>query len=93
MEWTLGGRPFLTGRGRLVDAVLESIREVLGVESELSTSGGTSDGRFIADICPELIELGPVNASIHKINEHVIAEDLTRLADVYHAILGRLLLK
>ena len=93
VEWTLGGRPFLTGRGRLVDAVLESIREVLGVESELSTSGGTSDGRFIADICPELIELGPVNASIHKINEHVIAEDLTRLADVYHAILGRLLLK
>ena len=93
VDWTLGGKPFLTGRGQLVDAVIGAIRDELGIETELSTSGGTSDGRFIADICPELIELGPINASIHKLNEHVIAEDLPRLALVYQAILGRLLSK
>lgn len=91
VDWTLGGKPFLTGRGRLVDAVLAAIRDKLGIEAELSTSGGTSDGRFIAEICPELIELGPINASIHKVNEHVIAADLDRLARVYQAILARLL--
>ena len=91
VDWTLGGKPFLTGRGRLVDTVLAAIGDELGVTAELSTSGGTSDGRFIADICPELIELGPINASIHKVNEHVRADDLARLTDVYRAILARLL--
>ena len=91
VDWTLGGKPFLTGRGRLVDAVSEAIRSELGIDTELSTSGGTSDGRFIADICPQLVELGPINASIHKLNEHVIADDLRRLAGVYQAILARLL--
>ena len=91
VEWTLGGKPFLTGRGRLIDAVSAAIHDELGITTELSTSGGTSDGRFIAEICPELIELGPINASIHKLNEHVIAADLGRLADVYQSILARLL--
>ena len=91
VDWTLGGKPFLTGRGPLVDAVLGAIHDELGLVAELSTSGGTSDGRFIAEICPELIELGPINASIHKINEHVKADDLGRLAAVYQTILTRLL--
>src|SRR5689334_16693858 len=69
LDWSLSGMPFLTPRGQLVAAVNAAVRDVVGIEPELSTSGGTSDGRFIAAICRELIELGPVNASIHKINE------------------------
>jgi len=91
VDWTLGGKPFLTGRGKLVDAVSAAIRQELGIEPELSTSGGTSDGRFIADICPELIELGPINASIHQLNEQVIAADLGKLSAVYQTALARLL--
>ena len=91
IAWTLGARPFLTAEGALVDATRAAIAAELGVAAELSTSGGTSDGRFIARICPQVIELGPVNASIHKIDECVVAADLPRLAAVYRGILERLL--
>jgi succinyl-diaminopimelate desuccinylase len=90
IEWTLGGKPFLTGKGRLVDVVKDVMKTRLGVDTEPSTSGGTSDGRFIADICPELVELGPINETIHKINENVVATDLGELAEVYRDILDRL---
>ena len=91
IHWTLGGRPFLTPRGRLVEVLTESVRSVIGVEPELSTSGGTSDGRFIADICAEVVELGPVNASIHKVDEHITVADLEPLAAIYRSALERLL--
>jgi succinyl-diaminopimelate desuccinylase len=91
IHWTIGGRPFLTPRGPLVDILIDAIRSVTGVEAALSTSGGTSDGRFIADICPQLVELGPVNASIHKVNEHVIIDDLEPLSEIYRRALERLL--
>lgn len=91
IHWTIGGRPFLTPRGPLVEVLIDAIRAVSGVESALSTSGGTSDGRFIADICPEVVELGPVNASIHKVNEHVIIDDLEPLSEIYRRALERLL--
>jgi len=83
IEWNLSGKPFLTQRGELVAAVQASIREVAGVEAELSTTGGTSDGRFIADICPQIVEVGPVNASIHKLNEHIDLDALERLPRIY----------
>jgi succinyl-diaminopimelate desuccinylase len=86
IEWTLGGKPFLTGKGKLVEVVRRVIAARLGVDTTLSTSGGTSDGRFIADLCPELVELGPVNDTIHKIDENVLVEDLGRLAAVYRDI-------
>jgi succinyl-diaminopimelate desuccinylase len=76
IDWTLGGRPFLTRRGPLVDAMAAAIQNVTGLETELSTTGGTSDGRFIAQICPQVVEFGPVNASIHKIDEHVAVADI-----------------
>jgi succinyl-diaminopimelate desuccinylase len=91
IAWTIGGRPFLTPRGPLVAALVAAVRDVTGVETELSTSGGTSDGRFIADICPEVAELGPVNASIHKVDEHIAIADLEPLADIYRQALDRLL--
>jgi succinyl-diaminopimelate desuccinylase len=92
LEWTLSGQPFLTPGGDLVEATMASIREVSGREASLSTAGGTSDGRFIAPTGAQVIELGPVNASIHKLDEHVRAEDLPRLAAMYRGILERLLL-
>ena len=91
IAWTGHGEPFLTPRGRLVDLASEAIREITGVEPALSCSGGTSDGRFIARICPEVVEIGPVNATIHKLNERVLASDLESLAAIYRALLGRLL--
>jgi succinyl-diaminopimelate desuccinylase len=91
IHWTIGGRPFLTPRGTLVDVLVDAIRTVTGMESALSTSGGTSDGRFIADICPQVVELGPVNASIHKVNEHVMIADLEPLSEIYRRALERLL--
>jgi succinyl-diaminopimelate desuccinylase len=89
--WTLGAKPFLTGRGALVDATLSAIREETGIEAELSTTGGTSDGRFIAEICPQVIEIGPVNATIHKINECVEVAALPQLSAIYRRILEKLL--
>lgn len=91
IDWTLGGRPFLTRRGPLVDAMAEAIAQVTGVATELSTTGGTSDGRFIAQICPQVVEFGPVNASIHKIDEHVRVADIEPLKDIYRGTLERLL--
>ena len=91
LEWSLSGMPFLTPRGRLVAAATSAIREVTGVEAELSTTGGTSDGRFIAAICPQLLELGPINASIHKIDEHVALPDIDALSRIYQRMLEQLL--
>lgn len=93
LEWEMSGKPYLTPRGDLVGAVSDAIREVTGIDTELSTSGGTSDGRFIADICPQVIELGPLNATIHKINECVAITDLDALSDIYCGVLTRLLVK
>jgi succinyl-diaminopimelate desuccinylase len=91
LAWTLGAQSFLTGGGKLVEAVRQAIRDELGVETELSTSGGTSDGRFLAGICPQVIELGPLNASIHRVDECVEIAALERLSAVYRRILERLL--
>ena len=91
IDWTLGGRPFLTRKGPLVDAISAAIQQVTGVTTELSTTGGTSDGRFIAQMCPQVVEFGPVNASIHKIDEHVRVADIEPLKDIYLGTLERLL--
>ena len=91
IQWTLGGRPFLTPRGRLVDVMIDAIRATSGRTPELSTSGGTSDGRYIAAICPEVVEFGPLNASIHKVDECVAVADLEPLTEVYRGVLQRLL--
>src|SRR3954462_5644057 len=90
LQWTVGGQPFLTTPGELVGAVQGAIRQVTGVETELSTTGGTSDGRFISRICPQVIEFGPLNASIHKIDEHVQVSALEPLKDIYRGVLERL---
>ena len=91
LDWTLSGKPYLTPRGRLVEAVSHAIRETAGIETQLSTSGGTSDGRFIADICPEVIELGPLNATIHKIDECIAVADIEPLSRTYERTLQLLL--
>ncbi|MFZ5511538.1 MAG: succinyl-diaminopimelate desuccinylase [Pseudomonadota bacterium] len=91
LEWTLSGKPYLTPRGCLVEAVSAAIRAETGGDTELSTSGGTSDGRFIADICPEVIELGPSNATIHKLNECVPVADVEALSRIYERVLAALL--
>ena len=92
LQWHLSGQPFLTSSGALIDATVAAIRDITGLETELSTAGGTSDGRFIAPTGAQLVELGPINATIHKLNEEVLAEDLPRLAAIYKRILERLLL-
>ncbi|HEX8964296.1 MAG TPA: succinyl-diaminopimelate desuccinylase [Rhodocyclaceae bacterium] len=91
IEWVLGGKPFLTPRGKLVDVLVGAIEEAAGRTPELSTSGGTSDGRYIADICPEVVEFGPLNRTIHKIDECVAVADLEPLTDIYQGVLRRLL--
>lgn len=91
LSWTLSGEPFLTRPGALVNATRTAIKSVTGLETELSTSGGTSDGRFIAPTGAEVIELGPVNATIHKINECVNIAELNQLSDIYYHILRQLL--
>lgn len=93
LDWQLSGQPFLTASGDLVDATIASIDEITGLPPELSTAGGTSDGRFIAPTGAQVVELGPVNASIHKLNEHVLAADLPRLSAIYKGIMARLLLQ
>jgi succinyl-diaminopimelate desuccinylase len=92
IDWQLSGLPFLTPPGELVEATIASVREVTGKEAELSTAGGTSDGRFIAPTGAQVVELGPVNTTIHKLNEQVLAADLPRLAAIYKGVLKRLLL-
>ena len=91
IEWSLSGQPFLTAAGDLVDAARNAIRSVTCRETELSTSGGTSDGRFIAPTGAQVVELGPVNATIHKIDENVSVADLDTLSDIYEQILINLL--
>ena len=90
LAWTIGGLPFLTEPGPLVDAVRAAIQDVTGIATELSTTGGTSDGRFLAQICPQVVELGPPNASIHKIDEHIRLEDIEPLKDIYRRVLDKL---
>jgi succinyl-diaminopimelate desuccinylase len=90
LQWTLGGEPFLTTPGELVLAVRGAIAAETGLQTELSTTGGTSDGRFIAKMCPQLIEFGPINASIHKIDEHVLVSSLDPLKNIYKGVLERL---
>ncbi|MCW8853953.1 MAG: succinyl-diaminopimelate desuccinylase [Gammaproteobacteria bacterium] len=92
LEWSLSGHPFLTPEGQLVDAISKSISEICGYETELSTAGGTSDGRFIAPTGAQVVELGPLNATIHQVNEHVLAEDLDTLSALYQRIMEHLLL-
>ena len=92
LDWTLGGKPFLTPRGRLCDVMSEAIRAETGITPQLSTTGGTSDGRFIADICPEVVEFGPLNMSIHKLNEHVRLDTIEPLSRIYRHTLEALLL-
>ena len=91
IKWTLGARPFLTGRGPLADAAASAIREICACNTELSTTGGTSDGRFIAEICDQLLEIGPVNATSHKIDECVDIASLPKLSAIYTRILEQLL--
>ena len=91
VQWTLGAKPFLSRRGRLADLVLEVAKRHTGRAGELATTGGTSDARFIIDICPEVIEIGPVNMSIHKLNEHIALEELAVLPLIYLDTLRALL--
>jgi succinyl-diaminopimelate desuccinylase len=93
IAWTLGAKPFLTPRGELCIALAAAAAEATGVATELSTTGGTSDGRFIADICPQLVEFGPVNASIHKVDERIAVADLEPLARIYELTFERLISK
>ncbi len=91
INWRLSGMPFLTQKGALLDAVVTSIDEILGIRPEISTSGGTSDGRFIAPTGAQVVELGPVNSTIHKVDECVDYESLEQLSSVYERILSKLL--
>ncbi|QAU34643.1 succinyl-diaminopimelate desuccinylase [Janthinobacterium sp. 17J80-10] len=92
LQWTVGGLPFLTPRGTLSDALARAIRDETGLDTELSTTGGTSDGRFIAQICPQVIECGPPNGSIHKIDEHIELRYIDPLKNIYRKTLENLLL-
>ncbi|MFZ6861055.1 succinyl-diaminopimelate desuccinylase [Undibacterium sp. Ji67W] len=91
LKWTIGGHPFLTPKGDLSDALANAIRAETGLETELSTTGGTSDGRFIAKICPQVVEFGPPNASIHKIDEHIELQYIDPLKNIYRRTLENLL--
>ncbi|MBP5984656.1 MAG: succinyl-diaminopimelate desuccinylase [Brachymonas sp.] len=90
LQWTLGGLPFLTPQGTLVDAARAAIADVTGLQTELSTSGGTSDGRFIAQICPQVLEIGPTNATIHQINECIALDEIEPITAIYQRVLERL---
>jgi len=91
LDWSLSAVPYLTARGKLVEALSAAIREVTGTAPEVSTTGGTSDGRFIADICAEVVEFGPVNESIHKLNEHIDLAAIEPLREIYLRLMARLL--
>ncbi len=92
LKWIVGGLPFLTPVGKLSNAITAAIKSETGLDTELSTTGGTSDGRFIAQICPQVVECGPTNASIHKIDEHVAVEEIDPLKNIYRRTLENLLL-
>ncbi|MEK6686542.1 MAG: succinyl-diaminopimelate desuccinylase [Pseudomonadota bacterium] len=91
LAWELSGKPFLTPKGELANAMCDAITQVTTIEPQLSTTGGTSDGRFIADICPQVIEFGPLNATIHKLNEYVAVDDIEQLSKIYQLTLENLL--
>ena len=91
IEWHLSGLPFITERGELIDASVKAIEKVTGLNAELSTAGGTSDGRFIAPTGAQLVELGPVNKTIHRVNERVNAAELDQLHAIYEKIMIALL--
>ncbi len=91
LDWTLSGEPFLTPRGELSTALSEAIRAETGIDTQLSTTGGTSDGRFIAKMCPQVIEFGPLNATIHQVNEHILIDTLEPLKNIYRRTLEQLL--
>ena len=91
LTWTLGAEPFLTPAGKLVDMLSQAILEVTGGRPQLSTTGGTSDGRFLARICPQVVEFGPLNASIHQVDERVPIQDVDRLSRIYQRTLELLL--
>ncbi len=91
LKWTFNGDPFLTAKGALIDAVVDAVHKVNGMQPQLLTSGGTSDGRFIARMQGQVVEIGPVNATIHKVNECVKVADLEQLADIYQHTLNHLL--
>jgi succinyl-diaminopimelate desuccinylase len=91
IKWTLSGHPFLTPRGDLVNAAVAAIKAETGLDAELSTSGGTSDGRFIAPTGAQVVELGPINATIHQVNECISADDLNKLSRIYETTLVNLL--
>lgn len=91
LQWELSGKPFLTEKAELANAMHAAIASVTTLEPQLSTSGGTSDGRFIADICKQVIEFGPCNATIHKLNEHVNVDDLDKLSRIYQLTMENLL--
>lgn len=91
LEWSLSGEPYLTPRGDLVEKISVAIRETVGFDPHISTSGGTSDGRFIAGICPQVVEFGPLNASIHKIDEHIDLAAIEPLREIYLRTLRQLL--
>jgi len=90
LNWHLSGQPFLTAEGELVDAAVKAVKEVTGLDTELSTAGGTSDGRFIAPMGTQVVELGPVNATIHKIDECASVDHLNKLCDIYQSLLKHL---
>ena len=91
LTWVVGGLPFLTPRGELSEALSSAIKSETGLDTELSTTGGTSDGRFIAQICPQVVEFGPTNASIHKIDEHIAVSEIEPLKNIYRRTLENLL--
>jgi len=93
LRWELSGKPFRTASGVLVDSVKTAIHAVTGYETELSTSGGTSDGRFIAPTGAQVVELGPLNATIHQVDECVSVADLDTLSDIYQTLLQHLFVK
>jgi succinyl-diaminopimelate desuccinylase len=90
IAWTLGGKPFLTERGKLVETLTRVVRQVSGVTPDINCTGGTSDGRFISDICPQVAEFGPVNRSIHKVNEAVALAEIEPLTEIYRQALVEL---
>ena len=87
LNWHLSGQPFLTAEGELVNSAVKAVKEVTGLDTELSTAGGTSDGRFIATMGTQVVELGPVNATIHQVNECASVDDLNKLSDIYRSLL------
>jgi succinyl-diaminopimelate desuccinylase len=93
LDWTYDGKPFLTRKGDLVDVVTRAIKTVTGVTAAISTTGGTSDGRFLVDICPQVVEFGPVNSTIHKVDERIGLDELEQLPRIYQQVLEDLLVK